>query len=258
MEKRVVTTSSGRDIFYECLESEGCVEPIVLIASTGRGGRDFHHLSHALSTLGFKAMAPHPRGIEGTEGPLEGLSFHDLADDVAEVIRAEGGPAIVVGHAYGNWIARTLAADAPELVRGVVLLAAASGSWPALLTRAIDTLLSADASRAERLEALRLAFFAEGSNPEPWLDGWNKPVAEAQRKARLVSERNRWWGGGRARMLDLIAADDPFRPPASRLDFSAEFGLRVTTKVIERASHALPDEQPFEVAHAIRDWTRTL
>ncbi len=258
MERRVITTITGQKIVYDFLEGRERQQTVVMIASTGRNGRDFYHLSHALVAHGFRAIAPYPRGVEGSEGPLDTISFHDLAGDIAAVIRAEGGPAIIVGHAYGNWIARTLAADCPELVKGVVLMAAAAGPWPDRLSEAIDILLSDDAPRAKRLEALRLAFFAAGNDPQAWLEGWSRPLAIAQRKARLRSEQKRWWGGGHAPMLDLIAEADPFRPPTSYDAFSKDFGDRVTIKVIEQASHALPDERPREVADAIHQWARTL
>jgi pimeloyl-ACP methyl ester carboxylesterase len=71
-------------------------------------------------------LRPQPRGIGGSIGPLEGITLHDLAADVASVVATEGqGPAVVIGHAFGNWVARTLAADRPDLVRGIVLAAAA-------------------------------------------------------------------------------------------------------------------------------------
>ena len=64
-------------------------------------------------------------------GRMEHLTLHDFAADVAAVIEAEGGgPAVVLGHAFGQWVARTLAADRPDLVRGVVLAAAAAKSAP--------------------------------------------------------------------------------------------------------------------------------
>ncbi len=258
METRVTTTDLGRKIAYDFLGAGGKGEPVVLIASTGRGGGDFHHLARELAALGHSCIAPHPRGISGTDGPLDRISFDDLACDVAHVIRASGGPVIVAGHAYGNWIARTLAANEPDLVKGVVLLAAASGDWPRSLTQAINTLLGDTASREERLAALRHAFFAEGNDPKAWLTGWHKDVADAQRQARHLSDRKHWWGGGSAPILDLIAESDPFRPPRSRSDFRAEFGSRVTTWLIEGASHALPDERPREVARAIHEWSRSL
>jgi pimeloyl-ACP methyl ester carboxylesterase len=51
--------------------------------------------------------------------------LHDLAGDVAGVIKAIGcGPVHLIGHAFGNRIARCLAVDQPSLVRSVTLLAA--------------------------------------------------------------------------------------------------------------------------------------
>ena len=37
----------------------------------------------------------------------------------------------MVGHAYGSWVARMTAADYPNLVRGVVIAAAAAKAYPA-------------------------------------------------------------------------------------------------------------------------------
>ena len=62
---------------------------------------------------------------------MEDLSMHDLAADVASVLEHENqGPAIVVGHAFGNFVARQIANDRPDLVRGVVVAAASAGKVP--------------------------------------------------------------------------------------------------------------------------------
>src|SRR3546814_10849026 len=88
---------------------------------------------------------------------MDGVSFHDFAADVAAVIRAEGGaPAILAGHAYGNWIARTVAADFPELARGVVLVAAGAKSMPRELTDTITMINDPAAPEAERSEERRV------------------------------------------------------------------------------------------------------
>ena len=65
------------------------------------------------------------RGVGGSSGSLDGITVHDLAADVAGVLEAmDCGPAHLVGHAFGNRIARCLAADRPALVRSVTVLAA--------------------------------------------------------------------------------------------------------------------------------------
>src|SRR3954464_3065860 len=72
------------------------------------------------------------RGVGGNRGSPDGATLHDLAGDVAGVIKAIGcGPAHLVGHAFGNRIARCLAVDQPPLGRSVTLLAAGGLIAPA-------------------------------------------------------------------------------------------------------------------------------
>lgn len=231
---------------------------VLLIASTGRGTEEFGELAERLAQRGYRVLRPEPRGIGESHGPMEGVSFHDFGKDFAAVIRNEGDKAILAGHAYGNWIARTIAADHPELARGVVLVAAGGKSWPKELSEAITMINDPSSTREQRLAGLKLAFFTEDSNPEPWLEGWHQAVTKSQRAARKLTNRDDWWGAGSVPMLDLQGGSDPFRPAESRNELKEEFGDRVTIKVIENASHALPAEKPVETANAIADWADTL
>ena len=63
--------------------------------------------------------------------------MHDLAADVAGVLEAVdcGAAAHLVGHAFGNRVARCLAVDRPSLVRSVTLLAAGGLIGPTNATR---------------------------------------------------------------------------------------------------------------------------
>jgi len=77
--------------------------------------------------------------MHGSKGPLANITLHDLARDVATVIEQENaGPAVIVGHAYGNWVARMTAVDHPRLVRGVVLAAAAAKKFPPRLGQLVS------------------------------------------------------------------------------------------------------------------------
>lgn len=103
---------------------------VVLIPSLGRGAEDFDDLGGRLAAAGYRALAPQPRGLGASRGPLRNITLHDLARDIAAVIEHEAqGPAVVAGHAFGNFVARTTAADFPQPVRGVALMAAAH-LWP--------------------------------------------------------------------------------------------------------------------------------
>src|SRR4051794_14183291 len=101
---------------------QGSGPTIVLLPSLGRGAEDFDGIAPRLAEAGFRVVRPEPRSVGQSEGPTEGLTLYDLAADVAAAIEggAEGGnprPAIVAGHAFGNWVARALAATRPEMVR---------------------------------------------------------------------------------------------------------------------------------------------
>lgn len=232
---------------------------ILIIASTGRGTKEFDVLAKMLAERGYRVLRPEPRGIGGSKGPMENVTFHDFANDFANVIKSEGGgAAILVGHAYGNWIARTIASDHPDLTRGVVLVAAGAKSWPKELSQAITMINDPSSTREHRLAGLKLAFFAKGSDPTPWLEGWYTDVMKSQREARELTNMKDWWAGGSSPILDLLGGSDPFRPKSSYHELRDEFGDRVTVKVIAGASHAMPVERTEEVANSIADWADQL
>jgi pimeloyl-ACP methyl ester carboxylesterase len=254
-ERKTAKTADATIVYH----AEGRGPLVMVIASTGRGTEEFGALAARLAARGYRVLRPEPRGIGGSVGAMDAVSFHDFARDFAAVIQQEGGtPTVVAGHAYGNWIARVMATDFPELTRGVVLLAAGARTWPKELSDAITMINDPASTEAQRLAGLRLGFFAEGNDPRPWLDGWHEDVTRSQRAARQRTRQADWWAAGRAPMLDLQAGDDPFRPAASRNELKDEFPQRVTVQVIEGASHALPAEKPLATADAIADWADRL
>src|SRR5262245_53526961 len=97
-----------------CIEvtATGTGPLVVMIPSLGRPAEDFDDLARRLAQNGYCALQPQPRGIGGSSGPMHGITLHDFARDVAAVIEGHGGgPAAVAGHAFGNFVARTTAAD---------------------------------------------------------------------------------------------------------------------------------------------------
>ena len=102
--------------------TEGKGPPIVLLPSLGRGAVDFDPIAERLAAAGFRVLRPQPRGIGQSTGPWQGVKLEDLAADIAAVIEHDGGgAAFVVGHAFGNRVARMLATARPDLVRAVSL-----------------------------------------------------------------------------------------------------------------------------------------
>src|SRR6202140_3839126 len=170
------------DVAIEVL-AQGHGSPIVLLPSLGRGAEDFDAIAERLAAAGFRVLRPQPRGIGRSNGPMSGIDLHDYANDVAAVIEhAADGPAFVVGHAFGNRVARLLATIRPDLVRAVSLVAANVGRDPSPpnVRAAIRTSADPSAPEAERLAALQFAFFAPGNDARDWLAGWHPEVLAAE------------------------------------------------------------------------------
>ena len=232
---------------------------IVLLPSLARDSEDYDAVARGLANAGYRVLRPQPRGIGRSRGPMRNISLHDLAMDVAEVItRLGAGRAVLVGHAFGNWVARMTAVDHPQLVRGVVIAAAAAKQYAPELTVAVTKAGDPALPDRERLEALRFAFFAPGNDATVWLTGWHPEVRDSQRAAVAAVKQDEWWSGGSAPLLDLQAAQDPFKPATKRNEMKNEFGDRVTLVVIDNASHALIPEQPKAVVDALVEWVSLL
>ena len=239
--------------------TQGAGPLVVILPSRGRGAEDYDEVAQAIARAGYRVLRPQPRGVGGSIGPMRELTLHDFARDVAAAIEnAGGGPAVVVGHAFGNWVARMTAVDHPRLVRGVAILAAAAKKYPAALADAVTRCADLTLPDAERLKYLQFAFFAPGHDASAWLEGFHPEVNASQRAAGLATPQEAWWGAGHAPLLDLQAELDAFRPRETANDLRDEFGERVTVAVIPNAGHALIPEHPAAVVEAIVAWMRKL
>jgi pimeloyl-ACP methyl ester carboxylesterase len=259
-QRRRVSVAYDNVVIDVILDGPDKADALVLLPSSSRDSEDFDEISELFAAEGFLVLRPQPRGMCASTGPMEGLTLHDYARDVAVAIeRLAGGKAFVLGHAFGQWVGRCVAADHPKLVRGMILAAAAAKSAnPALrdeLAKCVDTSLP----DAVRLAALRVAFFAPGHDPASWLGNWHPVAAKSQRAASAATAQGDWWGAGSAPVLDIQAEFDPWRPADTRDGIRNDLGAdRVTVVVIPDASHALIPEQPAALVRVVRDWTRTI
>jgi pimeloyl-ACP methyl ester carboxylesterase len=233
-------------------------EPIVFIPSRGRAVEDFDALNNRLVRAGYQGILPEPRGIRDSSGPLADITYHDLASDVAATIESlVGRPATVIGHDFGNRIARTLASDHPALVKQLILLSAGgmvprSSEVEKLTTRFWETSLS----RKDRLAAIRQIFFAPGNDAQAWKEGWYFDVARAQRASDARTPLKQWWAGGSAPMLVVQGTEDVVAVPENAKRLAAEFPDRVMLVEISKAGHALLPEQPEQIERAILAYLR--
>lgn len=229
---------------------------VVMVPSLGRGRSDFDRLAADLAAAGYRAVLPEVRGVAPTTAPVGGVTMDRLADDVAAVVREVcDGRAVVVGHAFGNRVARMTATRHPALVRGVVLLACGGAVPPApehaeALRLVFDPARSAD----EHLADVRLAFFAPGNDASVWADGWYPDVAAHQAAATRAEPVETWWEAGSAPVLVVQPLDDVIALPANAADIVARLGSRAELVEVGDAGHALLPEQPAAVCDVLVDW----
>lgn len=167
---------------------------------------------------GYRAIAINPRGVEKSSGSLKGITVHDLAADVAGIIKAlNAAPAHVLGHAFGNQTARCLAADYPKLVKSMK----------------------------------KSHFFATGCDPRVWRTGWYPDVAIPQLQIGYNTSRGTWWRAGDAPILIIQGLEDVLAPPANGRSLQQKLGDRVQLVELDHASHALIPEQPKIITDTI-------
>lgn len=231
---------------------------IVMLPRQGGGPSSLEPLADRLVAAGFRIVLPEWRGYGGSIGPLEGVTLRDISADVVRAIEGVGGtPVILAGHAFGNRIARMIAQDRPEFVRGLVLLAA-GGKYPMgpEALKNFRTFQDKTLPREVRAAAAKAAFFGPKSNPQPddiMLDG----ISSATIKMQIASGNPKlfpletWWAGGKGPMLVIQGLADVIAPPENGRSLKADYPDRVTLVEFPDLGHLMLRERPDLTADAI-------
>lgn len=241
---------------------EGSGPAIVLLPGQGRAPRDFDAIAKDLVSAGYRVVRPEPRGFGGSVGRVDGLTLRDNARDVASTIEKVGvGPAIVAGWAYGNRVARMIASERPELVRGVVLIAAGGKVPPkpdvmAGLRTVQDKRLPLE-TRAEAARTVLDGPKTTISATEMRLDETSATTTAAQSLAPTIP-LEAWWDGGKVPMLVLQGLHDVVAPPENGRSLKRDHPERVTLVEFEDLGHSMVRERPDLVVRAIVSWTAKL
>jgi pimeloyl-ACP methyl ester carboxylesterase len=224
----------------------GLGAPVVLLANAGCSTGYFDHLARALVTGGFQTISINMRGVGGSSGSLDGATLHDLAGDVAGVIKAIGcGTVHLVGHAFGNRIARCLAVDQPPLVRSVTLLAAGGLIGPSTpLGTSFRSATQAKMNGSDCVTTLGARWLSPASDPKvlEQVECW-----PAVHLAHLAS-------AGTAPLLVIQGLDDEAAPPGNGHALREQLGERVRVVDLPHAGHFLLLEQPEAVARAVSEF----
>src|SRR6201984_1364755 len=235
----------------------GSDAPVVLLANAGCSTGYFDHLARALVTGGFQTISINMRGVGGSLGSLDGTTLHDLAGDVAGVIEAIGcGPAHLVGHAFGNRVARCLAVDRPSLVRSVTLLAAGGLIGPATpLGTNFRNATEVKMNGSDCVTVLGARWLSPASDPKilAQVECW-PAVFIAHLATRRGMGLEDWWGAGTAPLLVIQGLDDEVAPPGNGHALREQFGERVRVFDLPRAGHFLLLEQPEAVTRAVAEF----
>lgn len=234
---------------------------IVMFASAGREASDFNELAERLTGNGYSVTLFEAPAINGTQASVENPSLFDLADDAAIYLETRDAPVVVLGHAFGNRLARAVATRHPDQVRGVILLAA--GGLKPIPEKANTALMQSFDPRLtpeEHREAVRYGFFAKGNSiPDYWLRGWHLETGRLQGVATQSVESSLWWKAGGKPLLVIAGLQDTIAPPANTIDLlEAELGDQITAVRIDGAGHALLPEVPDQLARAIEAWLADL
>ena len=260
------TADDGTSIAFE---ERGVGVPVLLIAGQATGMHGWGPFADALAR-DFRVIAYDHRGIgESGEGDPSRYSTRGFAEDAVAVLDAAGvAAAHVVGHSMGGRVAQWLAADHPERVRRLVLIATSSGDRSATRRApgALADLLSGDRGR------MRPLFFeTEWADAHPGdVDRFftrtaSRPALRGHFAASRDHDGSAVLDRIRAETLIVHGAHDALTPAAhgrlladriphaSLLEFDARHGLHLDTPAVEQAvrDFLLPEGQrrrPAEVS----------
>jgi pimeloyl-ACP methyl ester carboxylesterase len=149
----------GRRAF---VEARGDGPVVFCLHTAGQSGRQWFDVLHDLPALGWRAVVPdlpgHGRSDRPASGPVD--SIETYTEWVAQLITELGDdePALVAGCSIGGRIALELAASRPELLVGVVAMAADGRNTllsPNALRRSLED--STSPSRTDRTSLGTLA-----------------------------------------------------------------------------------------------------
>ena len=227
----------------------------------GAANTRYHALGPLIAEKDYFFVAINQRGISGSTGNLEGLTFHDYANDVAQVIDFyKKSKAHLIGWALGNRIQRMVATDHPEKVATITLLAAGGLVPPTADMDALTRLLTeADIPLEEKVSLARETLFAEAAEDSfarefaNQLTYWPNAI-QSQWVANQSTPLEEWWEGGDRPMLIIQGLEDRIAPVGNGRQMKQTYGDRVSLVEIQDAGHLMAFEKPQETAAAILEF----
>jgi pimeloyl-ACP methyl ester carboxylesterase len=117
-ETRYLNRPDGR-IAYD-VDGEGPL--VVLVPGMGDLRSTYRFLTPVLRTAGYRVAVTDLRGHGDSDTTFSAYGDVETAGDVLALIQELGGPAVIVGNSLGAAVGVLIAADHPDLVKGLVLV----------------------------------------------------------------------------------------------------------------------------------------
>lgn len=246
--------------------ASGNGQRIILLPSLGREASDFNELAVKLNKAGYRTLALEHQGIATASRPF--ADMNGTAFPIFKVLENEGylddkESFYIIGHAYGNRIARLtstyFSGDNPTLpnLSGTILIAAGGQVlMPPKAEQSLKNIFNPLRTYRSRMKDVRYAFFAEGNDiPPHWKRGWHTKTAMVQAKAVANSTNDESWHcAGGVPMLIVQPMQDRIAPIENAYALKEKCPQEVTIVEVQNAGHALLPEQPEAVATAVLDF----
>jgi len=252
-DKTVRYANGGRD-------HDPTLPGVVLIHGAGMNRTAWQLQTRYLAHHGYRVAALDLPGHGGSDGPPL-ASIGEMADWVADVVEAlDLGPAHVVGHSMGTYVAMEAAARRPDTVRSIVLIgtAAAMPVHPELLDAAVN-----DISHAGRLMTSwgfgARAHIGRHSTPGMWLLGGSTALLDVSKEGSLgvdMAACNAYTGALVAAaevtcpVSFVLGSLDKMTPNKRAVDLAEAFADSRTV-MLEGIGHMLPMEAPDATREAM-------
>ena len=264
MNTKFLNQGNGK-IAYD-VEGEGPL--VVCVPSLGDLRGEYRFLRPILVEAGFRVATMDVRGHGETSKTWDDFSVAGIGEDILALVRElKDGPAVVIGTSMGGGAAIWAAVEAPELVRGMIL---------------VDPFVDGDGNRL--LELLLSVMFARPWGPSTWLKYYaslyptRKPADFDEYSAALqanLKERGRLEavmqmlyaskGSSGERMPDVKqpalvlmgSKDRDFKDPEAEARRVAE-AVRGQYKIIEGAGHYPHAEFPEVTAPLMVEFMQSL
>jgi pimeloyl-ACP methyl ester carboxylesterase len=234
---------------------------VLLVPGLGDLRATYRLLAPRLTAAGYRVATVDLRGHGDSDASFPAYGDEPTATDIAAIIDALGGPAVVVGNSMAAAAGVLVAAAQPELVRGLVLIGpfvrvprvgaatrlmtrlAMTPAWAATAWNAYLPKLYAGARPAD-FDAYRRRIVSALRRP-----GYARAFVKTARTTHAAAERA--LGEVRAPVLVVMGDRDPdFPDPRHEAAWIAE-QLHGRVAVIGDAGHYPQSQQPDAVAAAI-------